>query len=145
MDFESLKGCINTALEKLKEQDAHLFRADLSERSITSKLASYLSALPELSDWNIDCEYNRMGEIPKQLKWKGDNPSKVYPDIIIHKRGSTGPNLLVIEEKKNNEDSEEDRQKIAAYIEELNYQYGLCLAFYKNDQLEFTLEWYNAE
>ena len=46
------------------------------------------------SEYNLDCEYNRNGSKPKKIISLKQN---VYPDLIIHQRGSNDMNLLVME------------------------------------------------
>ena len=53
----------------------------------------------------------------------------VYPDVIIHQRGSEEHNLLVIEAKKSGNSGDGDRQKVRAYMRHLGYEYGLFLRF----------------
>ncbi len=97
------------ALELLLRLDAYLFETDVNERSISHKFVSYLQE--EFKGWDVDCEYNRDHHDPKILNLPGisslevrpdDVQAKtVYPDIIVHHRG-TEDNLLVIEIKKAN-------------------------------------------
>src|SRR5271165_7265202 len=53
------------AVRQLFEPDAYLLQVDANERSITHRLALYLT--PHFPDWDIDCEYNRCGDLPKRL------------------------------------------------------------------------------
>jgi hypothetical protein len=121
--------------------DAHLFHVSVSERSLTFRLGYYLQQ--EFPDWHVDCEYNRNGEIPKRLyvamleatKRKPDTKSQgeVFPDIILHRRGPDGPNLLVIEAKKSSdltlENERFDRLKLGAYQDELGYHLTAFIVF----------------
>jgi hypothetical protein len=70
-------------------------------------------------------------QIPKRINLDPDDPepSKVFPDIIIHKHGKSDFNLLIMEIKMEwkNKDKERDFEKISCYIEELNYSFGLYL------------------
>jgi hypothetical protein len=98
---------IKIAIDFLLRLDAYLFEADVNERSISHKFATYLQN--EFHCWNVDCEFNRDGLDPKRLNLlsisslevrSDDVEAKtVYPDIIVHYRG-TKENLLVIEIKK---------------------------------------------
>jgi hypothetical protein len=87
-------------------RDRHLFENNLGERCIASRLAMHLqNAFPEHS---VDAEYNRAGDIPKKLglppecanSQDDDGQSLAVPDVIVHRRGPEGPNLLVLEVKK---------------------------------------------
>ena len=105
------------AISEFLLKECFLLKHDINERSITHKLAEYVQKY--FSDYNVDCEYNRMPEksnnngeaetkfIPKELHLNvskissdDDKGTTVYPDIIIHKRGSNDSNLIVIEVKK---------------------------------------------
>ena len=67
----------------------------------------------------------------------------VYPDIIVHERGNNESNYLVIEVKKKEYAElkrreretykEFDFRKLRAYIEKLNYTYGIYIEFDKDN------------
>lgn len=158
--LDKLRNVIQRAFEKLLENDSFLLENDLHERTISHWFAVYLN--DEIQDsfpkekYNVDCEYNRDvtrkdGNAKKVLLLKDDinkefqkTSSKaleyfaegsVYPDIIVHKRGSNANNLLVIEIKKSNSrvDSNFDKHKLKAYTRKdfeedvLKYEYGVFL------------------
>ncbi len=139
------------AIGVLFKNDAFLLENDVNERSVSHKLAEYLQK--QFPDWNVDCEYNRMKNqnndeeyITKKLNLNIENirsddvhAKTVYPDIIIHKRG-TEHNLLVIEIKRcsNNSSKEFDSKKLEAFTTE-KYTYGLYIEFNKIN--EPVLEW----
>jgi RNA-splicing ligase RtcB len=124
------------AADSLLAHDAYLLTCDLNERSITHKFAEHLQR--EFPEWNVDCEYNRDRHDPKRL----DLPSRhdinsddldaktVFPDIIIHRRG-TDENVVVIEVKKstNTESNEWDMRKLAAFRDQLRYRVALFFSF----------------
>jgi hypothetical protein len=129
-----VKQKLNTALEKLMYRDAYLLKNDLNERSITHKLALYLEN--EFENWDVDCEYNRDARRKvhpaKNLEKRLKNTKKsdvleisVYPDIIVHHRG-TDENLLIIEVKKDSiaNDGEYDIMKLREYRAQLGYRYA---------------------
>ncbi len=145
MDFERKNDLIKAIKEFLLREEFILVN-DLNERTLSHKLAEYLQKY--FSDFNVDCEYNRMkGKnadspfITKTLNLKeedvknSDTTGKtVYPDIIIHKRGNNKDNFLVIEVKKkcNNGNKNFDFEKLEAYTNQLKYKYGIYLEFNKN-------------
>jgi hypothetical protein len=98
----------------------------VNERSLTHKYAEYLQE--EFPEWNVDCEYNRDGHDTKKIisyirKIDNENARTVYPDIIIHHRG-TKNNLVVIEAKKDNFNGDNlDVQKLEAYNKDLGYKF----------------------
>lgn len=133
---------VRRAIDRLTLCDAELLRIDCNERSITHRLAIYLQ--DEFEGWNVDCEYNRDYHSPDYVKRllidsnalqasltiDDTNAKTVYPDIIVHHRG-TSDNLLVIEVKKsrNQETDRRDKQKLQAFKEDLHYRYALFLRF----------------
>ncbi len=116
-----------------------LLKIDANERSITHKFAECL--MPLFPEWDIDCEYNRVGYESYDLKKLGlslksissddEKAVTIYPDIIIHHRGKTGigNNLAVIELKKNptKKEENEDINKIRSIKKELKYQIGMFI------------------
>lgn len=126
-----VEQALNLALKSLIEKDGDILRADINERSISHKLAGYLE--PYFSNWNVDCEYNRDHDDPKRLRIPRRNvrtdyiqARTVFPDIIIHKRG-TDENLLVIEIKKttSEEGDKFDHQKLNAFKKQLGYKFAV--------------------
>lgn len=134
------KLVLETATRLLK-QDAHLFAEDANERSITHRFAVYLEVA--FAGWHVDCEYNRDHHDPKRL----DLPSRydissddldaktVFPDIIIHRRG-TDQNFVVIEVKKstNPEKDDWDLTKLRAFKKQLGYRVAIFFRFYAGTQ-----------
>mgnify|MGYP007023531853 CR=1 FL=1 len=130
---EIVEGC----LVQLIHSDLHLLQLDLNERTITGQLARYLQTI--FKEWHVDCEYNRNHDDAKRLKIYPKNISKnsvykdtvgrtVFPDIIVHKRGTTS-NFIVIEVKKttSDEDSQFDIRKLQAFKRELGYRHAIFL------------------
>ncbi|KXK27606.1 MAG: hypothetical protein TR69_WS6001000050 [candidate division WS6 bacterium OLB20] len=164
MTADPLKAKIITAYQTLLARDGLLLQVDASERSITHKLAEYLQQL--LPDWNVDCEYNRtLGEGKLVQLWSEkqeevlsklesaptdkrrkflqdilDGGVSVYPDIIIHHRG-TSNNLAVIEAKKSSS-TIDDSEKLQAYIndERLNYQFAFKVILPAGRQYQEPIE-----
>jgi hypothetical protein len=97
------------SIESFLTHESNLLCIDVNERSITHKIAEYLQY--NFKEWNVDCEYNRLGDkvktLPKPIKTNSnDTDAKtIFPDIIVHKRGKN-ENLLVIEVKKVGNTSE---------------------------------------
>jgi hypothetical protein len=125
------------AYKKFLRQDIYLLQVAANERSITHKFAEYLQQ--EFPSYNVDCEYNRTGIHPKTLEGlkselKKDVPlddedaTTVFPDIIVHHRG-TQNNFLVIEAKKDVKTDPKDDKKLAAYKNQLGYQHAYSLTF----------------
>lgn len=152
MKKEKINRIIEIAKEKFLENDKDLFLADVNERSMTHKFAEYLQQFFGCN-WNVDCEYNRYGQDTKKVieeivrivgkdTLSSDTEAKtIYPDIIVHKRGKNGPNLLVIEAKKDASIAEQnkDTQKIKKIKGMYKYKFAVFLNFKitKNFDIDF--------
>jgi hypothetical protein len=124
---------VDQAIEQLLKRDYYLLQIDANERAISHRLGLYLQLLFE--DWDVDCEYNRDLDSPKRLEQYEElfdeikrvwsiaeiDPVTVFPDIIVHERG-TSNNLLVIEMKKTSSQVSSDFDYFK--LEEFKYQYG---------------------
>lgn len=160
MNQNEIQRRVYRAISLLLRNDMYLLSNDVAERAITHRLAVYLES--EFKGWNVDCEYNRHnGESKALRRWIREDKIKeekneeedtsvpgslVYPDIVIHLRG-TDINLLVIEVKKSNNRSVEeghDIRKIKSFINELHYENGLFLEFKCEKRLLGTYleDWY---
>jgi hypothetical protein len=138
-----LEIAVEAACDRLIAKDRPLFVRDVNERSLSHKFANYLQE--EVAKWgegwDVDCEFNRdlqaSGEdYAKRLhlidkfdsmttRVDDEHAKTVFPDVIVHKRGSR-TNLLVAEMKKNMATDRSiafDRQyKLPAYVQQLGYQ-----------------------
>jgi len=139
VEHEDVEERLKNALTGLLRRDRHLLDKDLSERSICFRLGLYLQR--RFPKYTVDCEYNGLGDDErKYLENLGhrsscstnkrmagnDEPYSVYPDIIVHKRGLNGPNLLALEVKKTTNDSgctKCDSEKLEAYLRHDKLQY----------------------
>jgi hypothetical protein len=128
--------CVRQAVATFLECDGLLLITDANERSVAHRLAFHLTGV--FPDWDVDCEYNRKGfDLPKVIFLLGQsgepesaNGSRVFPDIVVHRR--TKPeNLLVIEIKKSTShvSDDADLQKLRLLREQLGYTYALFLRF----------------
>lgn len=134
---------VETALKQLSVLDSYLLEHDVNERTITHRFAIYLEN--HFDGWDVDCEYNRpagglkhlFSEVERRLaEVSGEEPltrdtlgRTVYPDVIVHRRG-TRENLLAIELTKSTNPVPEDfaRSKLSGYKDhpDLRYRYA-CL------------------
>ncbi len=153
MEKEVILQKIKSAYRSFLSRDSYLCMKNSNERSMTHKLAEYLQQ--QLPDWNVDCEYNKnlggeklvqvweekrkelIAELEKEITNRKlklicnilDGGITVYPDIIVHHRG-TDENLLVIEAKKVNYSGYDfDGQKLQAYKSNLHYKYAYKILF----------------
>lgn len=108
-----------TALQEFYAREGFLFEKDLCERTLTHRLAVHLER--QFSGWEVDCDYNRLGErrlrLPHGTIVSTDDElgKSVYPDIVVHQREIPN-NLLAIEVRKtsNHQPPEHDRHKLRA-------------------------------
>ncbi|MDA8025249.1 MAG: BsuBI/PstI family type II restriction endonuclease [Actinomycetota bacterium] len=132
MEHSEVIRKLHSAYCRLLRNDFALLELNANERSITHKLAEYLQS--EFQEWHVDCEYNRDGDIPKQLSVQNistnDTDARtVFPDIVIHHR-NTKNNLVVIEAKKSSTaHGSADEEKLKAYIAEHRYQFAFAVIF----------------
>lgn len=162
---------IRQSLENVKSNDNCLLVNDLSEQSISHRIAYYLT--PMFADYNVDCEYN--GDIDKENNKKAIYILKqelaqsgllrekeasdlekeltsraVFPDIIVHRRGSNAHNLCILEVKKSSSrvDYAYDFIKLQAYTSSrydntLKYQLGIFIeVMVGNPEPDFNLKYY---
>jgi hypothetical protein len=148
---------VKQAIDMLFTNDIFLLENDVNERTITHKLAEYLQ--DAFANWHVDCEYNRYCQNSELLKKTlilprhskkvnvDDLEAKtVYPDIIVHGRG-TEFNLLVIEVKKSTstQSIDFDMLKLHQYKKELHYKYALFLTLGCGEDLSKKVEKYQVQ
>lgn len=143
---EVIERKLKHSLDLLLKNDYYLLENDVNERSISHRLALYLQQ--EFDSWHVDCEYNRYYHTTKKLELpinhditeKLDLPpcqqpdsrdtdaKTVYPDIIIHNRG-TDDNLVVIEMKKTTSQvpKEFDINKLEAFKNQAEFSYDYAV------------------
>lgn len=120
-------GVILSALERLRARDQYLIDKGTHECALTHRLAVYLEQSPLLRDWHVDCEYNRMWKLD-ELQPKELHGRRIRPDIIVHRRGPRGPNLLALEAKlRAGRGDEYDREKLEGLRQD-PFRYA-CTAF----------------
>ena len=134
---KKLRICIDI----LYKNDLFLIENNVSERSISHKLAEYLQV--ELPDWNVDCEYNRMHDQIKVLggihECSGQRTTdRIYPDIIVHER-NTDKNLVVIEIKVDIDDDCDIKklEKLTSTTGKFSYKVGYFIRFSKEEERYF--------
>lgn len=148
MDINLALNAIEKMLNILYEKDKFLLnkKNNLNERSITYRMGMYLQAL--FPEFHVDCEYNRMGKMANGeiyytegdyfaktvslsegfVSDEDDNGSRVFPDIIVHIRG-TAKSLIIIEVKMEwkNDKEEHDMKKLNAYKKDLKYKHAFYI------------------
>lgn len=136
MEAGEVKERLDQALAMVIKHDRYLLENNLAERCIAGRLAMYLQqAFPEL---NVDVEYNRHGITPKMLELpencadyrNEDGEAFVVPDVIVHRRGPGGPNILVLEMKKSSNPNRRgirDYERVRSFREQLQYEFGALI------------------
>lgn len=110
---EVIENRIMEACEHLYANGKHLLAEKAHERNIVARFL--LPPLVELfPDWDVDPEYNREGEVEDRQAKTDDEGNRLLPDLIIHKYGPAGPNLVAIEVKGywNPENRKEDEESL---------------------------------
>jgi hypothetical protein len=143
MEFEELKSKLIKSIDKLTKNDSLLLEININERTLSGRLAFYLQEEFSKCDYDVDCEYNRFNDDIKRLPQSepiesNDTKGKtIFPDIIIHKRGTQENNLCLIEIKKeNNSDIKRDIEKLTKLTTKdggYHYDYGFHLTFGNTD------------
>ena len=148
--IEEVSKGLNRALSRFTDGERDLIALDPSERSLTRRLALYIER--EFEGWAVDCEYNRVGiDNPKEILANApgsvapdaDDAVTVFPDIIVHRRGPQGPNLLVVEAKKatSRVPRDFDLLKLYAYRTQLGYPYAAFVVLPAGDKSGEQPEW----
>lgn len=132
MEHAEVARRVDEALQAFRQNDGYLLEHNLSERCIAARVALHLQRC--FPDYSVDVEYNRAGDMPKRLdlpedcanSFDDDGRALVVPDIIVHRRGPAGPNLLGIEIKKAGDPRgfDCDRNRIVALKKRLGYEHG---------------------
>ena len=145
-----LQRIVATAIAEFTARDHYLLQFDVNERSVSHRFALYLQM--ELPNWSVDCEYNRDMADPKALEppdepisWSDTKAKTVFPDVIVHRRG-TDDNLLVIEMKKTDSGDKAnfDRDKLRAYVAQFGYELGAFIPFTTGPNGRFgNVEWFS--
>lgn len=137
---KTLETLIEQSLNSLYTNDKDLLERRVSERDLSNRFAHYFEIYmqeTDLATYNVDVEYNRDGHGIKQV-----NGQMVYPDFILHKRGSNDFNILIIEFKTWwNPQNDEDIEKIKWMMDpslRYGYQFG-CSIILNEDKAD--IQW----
>ena len=135
-NLSDIERRMNRALSYVKDFDQFLLEHAAHEQSIAHRLAVYLER--EFPGYHVDCEYNRQGgtDDPKKACVTNGELSIVKPDIIVHRRGPEGPNVLAIEVKPQDcveADYEHDCEKIKRYVIDHDYEWAILVVYTQDD------------
>src|SRR6202049_466680 len=130
-----------SALHEFYARETHLLEKDLGERTLTHRLAVHVER--QFPGWNVDCDYNRLGErtlrLPKGSIVSTDDEigKSIFPDIVVHQREIPN-NLLAIEVRKasNHQPPEHDQHKLRGLTDPhlwFAYQIGVLVTLAKSN------------
>lgn len=129
---ETVIARLRSGVKAVMQNDRLLLEYNVRETAIAARLVVYLSAL--FPSHHVDADYSRHGldmktiDIPPECK---DGTGQVRPDVIVHRRGVDGSNLLVVEIKKSasGADAACDIARIRAFRRAFGYTFGVFLDF----------------
>lgn len=140
MNDDEIMKMVEMTLDEVYKNEEYIFVNDVCERNLVFHFARYFYHVYEKyngeKNYSIDCEYNRNRSSFNERKYKelvyDGKKHKIYPDVILHQRGSNDNNILAIEFKKynniNNKEREKDFMKLEALTDrKLAYKYKLGL------------------
>lgn len=127
------------AIAAFYAREGVLFDKDLGERTLTHRMAVQLER--QFDGWEVDCEYNRLGErllkLPHGTIVSTDDElgKSIFPDIVVHRR-AVPENLLAVEVRKatNHQPIEHDHHKLRALSDPhlwFAYRLGVLLVLCK--------------
>ena len=143
---EEVRRAVREAINHLRREHPPLALELVHERSTAHRLAVHLE--PFFETWNVDCEYDRDGQLRKALSGIEQcghrTTENILPDIIVHHRLAEGRanNLLVIEIKKHVAQDVCDRMKLELLTSptgHYRYQLGLYININRG---EFECTWF---
>ena len=133
IENEKLKKLLEQALDMFYSGDAEeILPKEGVERACVFHIGIYMQYLMNgydyLRKFNLDCEYNKLGDIPKKM-YEFEDGNGIQPDLIIHQR-NTDNNVMVIEFKGywNKKYIDNDIKKLkylTSHDTENKYQYQL--------------------
>ena len=115
---------LEAALRSLILNHSYLLESGLCERCISHQLAVEIKR-QEMDNLDVDVEYNRVKLEGFDLAKTGIKGNRVFPDVVIHKRGRKDFNKCAIElkiYKKNHSVCKSDVAKLREYKSMLGYE-----------------------
>lgn len=151
ISIEKLIELVNETLDELYTKDSFLFKNDSSERNLVFHFSRYFAEKIKtniyLKDYNVDCEYNRNRRDSKKAFY-GNEYHRIFPDFILHKRGTNEFNLLAIEFKKAvpyNKIDDEKLKYLTSSNHEYKYHLGLFISLRRKRNLVKIIKYINGE
>ena len=161
MNTDAIFELLQTAVAVFYKRDKKLVEIGGLERTCASRIAGYLQRLLDIYGYDndclsVDCEYGKATDNSGKelIKYLGCNNAyaasdekkgRVFPDIIVHTRGTHENNMLVIELKgywHNDDDWTHDENKLKIFTNKIapsenlrtyfNYKQGIFITLGKN-------------
>lgn len=145
LDEGTALGLVERAVAECFDEQPPLPDA-VHARTVTHRLAIHIeNEVRHLDEYTLgaepgevfaDCEYNRDGvassKVLAMLAERGGSTAlrRVVPDVIVHRRGEGGPNLIAIEAKRFDEAPDliaRDEERLRMYLEEFKYQHAFLV------------------
>jgi hypothetical protein len=147
MTDAEVQAAIQRAIQNVVAEEPVLEFTAVHEGSTAHRLGVNMELL--FPEWNIDCEYDRDGQVRKALDRIAECDEQrrtdfILPDIIVHRRRRRGRenNLLVIEMKRNAAHDRCDWMKLQL-LTQANGRYAYQLGLYINiANGEFVQTWF---
>lgn len=113
---QDIEALIKKAINRLLESQPDIFTFTSQTNQTEWNLAHHLANEIHKEFPDLSCDVDLIKP----------NLDRKRPDIVLHKRGSHGSNILVIEVKRDQADMDADLKKIRQYWfgPDLKYQYG---------------------
>lgn len=136
VNLELLVTVLRDAVRRMVLDDWDLAEVGVGERTITSHLFRRVAEDERIpTDFRVDHEYNRHGGATKRIRSRlpgeeldAEGERRIFPDIVVHRRGDDYENWLVVEAKRGTACDDHDRLKVDALIEQYGYRYGVLLS-----------------
>jgi len=149
MTDDQVRNAVAIAIESLKGEVPALDFQSVLERATAHRLAVHSE--PHFKAWNVDCEYDRDGQLRKSLMGIAQCNSRkaadeILPDVVVHHRYGQGRdhNLLVVELKKDAKEDACDKRKLELLTApDGHYQYQVGL-YINIDGGRFACTWYKG-
>lgn len=123
MTQNTIERKLNKICNILYKNDIDLINEKAHERTIVSRMIPYFKI--QFNNYLIDSDYNREGEIGNRQVKKDIDNNPILPDLIVHRYGPKGINLLAIEAKGywNKYPREKDEMKLIGLKKKQGYKF----------------------
>ena len=128
MERSDIEAILTEALSQLEREHQELLRWKVHERTLVSHLVCYLRC--RFPGYSVDMEYNlEDGGTTSKRRLDG---RRVFPDFIVHERGTNENNLLAVECKRSDAPSgekDDDLQKLRELRLCKRYRHATLIVF----------------